>query len=136
MRKTSVSGIAVTFSLTAGSLTGCLVEQSPSSLPPEAEAILDNLEERIPTRDRASVRICEELIVSELRNEADALDFVTWGLQELNSSDDPRGMFIALGEALVGLGDALVLQDQTSYSDAAINLATTCTDIVSGEYGQ
>lgn len=97
---------------------------------------MEDLEERIPTRERASVRVCEELVSTPLATQEEALAFVTWGLQELESSEDPRGMFVALSTALISAGDALMLGDAQAYEDAAIDVATTCVDIMSGEYGK
>lgn len=103
----------------------------------EMESALASLEAKIPTRERASVRICESLFSGPGMNSySDALQFATDAMEELTNSDDPKGMFNALGQALVELGDASMLGDAASYEDAAVNLATVCTDIVSGEYGK
>ena len=136
--QTSRLQLLVAACVAAMSLAACGGSDSSNSAAVDAEvdAFMEELEERIPTRERASVRVCEELIVTELATQEDALAFVTWGLDELESSDDPRGMFVALSQALIAAGDALVLGDAQAYQDAAMNVATTCTDIVSGEYGQ
>ena len=137
--RTSRMWFLIAVCVTATSLVACgggSDSSSSAAVDAEVDAFMEELEERIPTRERASVRVCEELIVTELTTQEDALAFVTWGLAELESSDDPRGMFVALSEALISAGDALVLGDAQAYQDAAMDLATTCTDIVSGEYGK
>ncbi len=112
------------------SLAGCSASNSADASMEEAIA---SMEEKIPTRDRASVRICEVLYSGPpLGSYDDALTFVTDSLSELDGSEDPNGMKIALSQALIGLGDASVMADQS----AGMNLATVCTDIVSGEYGK
>ncbi len=115
-------------------IVGCTTTTSDSTF----EDTLASIQEEIPGRDRASVRVCEELFsMSEPMSTAeDVLAFVTWGLQEIESSSDPRGMRNALLSALVGSGDAVILGDPTTYQSAAIEVATVCTDIVSGEYGK
>lgn len=125
--------------VTAMSLAACGGGSSSSSsatMDAEVDAFMEELEERIPTRERASVRVCEELVTTPLSTQEEALAFVTWGLQELESSEDPRGMFVALSTALISAGDALILGDAKAYEDAAIDVATTCVDIMSGEYGK
>ena len=131
--------LSIAACITAMSFAACGGSSSSSSsaaVDAEVDAFMEDLEERIPTRERASVRVCEELVSTPLATQEEALAFVTWGLQELESSDDPRGMFVALSTALISAGDALMLGDAQSYEDAAIDVATTCVDIMSGEYGK
>ena len=131
-------GLLIAACATAMSVAACGGSSSSSSSAVDAEvdAFMEELEERIPTRERASVRVCEELVATPLTTQEEALAFVTWGLSELESSDDPRGMFVALSTALISAGDALMLGDAQAYEDAAIDVATTCVDIMSGEYGK
>lgn len=121
--------VGLTSLLALSSLTGCASGSS-------SDAALESVLAKIPTRERASVRVCERLAANRLDTFEQALEFVNSGLQELQSSNDPNGMKNALGMALVGAGDAIVTGDTAAYQNAAYNLATVCTDIVSGEYGK
>ena len=105
---------------------------------PVLDEAIASIEAKVPGRDRASVRICEEMITPGGRIEsfAEAIDFAGRALKELNDSNDPNGMKNALAGALIGLGDAALLQDAEAYESAAVNFAYVCTDIVSGEYGK
>lgn len=116
-------------------VTGCGGGASSDRVIDEAMA---SLEAKIPGRDRASVRICESVVdgSAQLNTVENALDFTMAALAELEGSDDPNGMKNALMQALVGYGDALVSSDPSVYEPAVLNIATVCTDIVSGEYGQ
>lgn len=118
-----------------GSATAC---GGGNAIDASVDEIMASVEAKIPTRDRASVRVCEFLIQpgNDLSTLEAALTFVTSSLKELESSDDPNGMKTALIGALIGMGDAATVGDETSYRNAAMNLATVCTDIVSGEYGK
>lgn len=110
-----------------------------SSDPYEAdmESAIASLQEKIPTRDRASVRICESLVSGPgIESYAEALAFTTDAMDELTNSADPKGMFNALALALIDLGDASMAGNSNLYQDAVFNLANVCTDIVSGEYGK
>jgi len=96
-----------------------------------------SLEEKIPTRDRASVRICESMVSGPaMTSYTDALEFTSAAMQELTEADDPKGMFNALAFALIEFGDASAVADDAAYQTAAMNLANVCVDIVSGEYGK
>ncbi len=100
--------------LTTVALAACGDGSSSSGstgVDPDVATYIEELEAKIPTRERASVRVCEELIMTRLENQEDVLAFVTWGLKELETSEDPRGMFIALSEALIAAGDALMVGD-------------------------
>ena len=103
----------------------------------EMESAIASLEEKIPTRDRASVRICESMVSGPaMTSYTDALKFTTVAMQELTEADDPKGMFNALAFALIEFGDASAAADDAAYQAAGMNLASVCTDIVSGEYGK
>lgn len=105
---------------------------------PVLDEAIASMEAKVPGRDRASVRICEALIAPEGRIDsfADAVAFAGSALEELSNSDDPTGMRNALAGAIIGMGDAALLQDQEAYQAAAVDLAVVCTDVVSGEYGK
>lgn len=103
----------------------------------DMESAIASLQEKIPTRDRASVRICESLVSGPgIKSYVEALAFTTDAMEELTNSDDPKGMFNALAFALIDLGDASMAGNSNLYQDAVFNLANVCTDIVSGEYGK
>lgn len=103
----------------------------------EMESAIASLEEKIPTRDRASVRICESMVSGPaMTSYTDALEFTSAAMQELTEADDPKGMFNALAFALIEFGDASAVADDAAYQTAAMNLANVCVDIVSGEYGK
>ena len=103
----------------------------------DVESAMASVQAKVPTRERASVRICETLYSgSGISSSNEALQFATTALAELTDSDDPKGMFNALSVALVNFGDATLVDDVASYQDAAFELASVCTDIVSGEYGK
>lgn len=128
-----VTWVSVAGLLTLGSVAGCSSAPSGSS---EMDAAIASMEAKVPTRERASVRVCETLLDIQISTPEDALTYVTEGLKELDASSDPNGMKTALIQALVGIGDATVAGDAGAYQDAALNLANVCTDIVSGEYGK
>lgn len=132
MRIRSILAIFLTLWLAT---SGC---GSNSSSDFDLEDSLASLEAKIPGRDRASVRVCEELfnLPAPLSTTEEVLAFITWGMQEIESSDDPAGMRKAMLDALVRSGDAVILADGPGYESAAMNFATVCTDIVSGEYGK
>jgi hypothetical protein len=115
-------------------VAGCSTSSDDSAF----EETLAAIQDEIPGRERASVRVCEELfnMPKPMSTSEEVLAYVTWGLQEIDNSNDPRGMRNALLTALVNSGDAVMLGDPAAYQSAAINVATVCTDIVSGEYGK
>lgn len=123
--------------LLALSQVGCVADTSAMG-DPTLEEMIESLEERVPGRDRASVRVCEAMLDpgNRLESLSDVLAFATEGLKELEGSDDPRGMKTALQEALIGLGDAAIEGNPGDYENAVMYFATVCTDIVSGEYGK
>ena len=111
---------------------------SSSSSGAMVDVALASLEAKIPTRERASVRICESMVDGSagISSAADALQFAMSSLTELDASDDPNGMKNALTDALIAYGDAVAAEDSAAIQDAGMGLATVCTDIVSGEYGK
>lgn len=116
-------------------VSGCSTVSSEDALLADAMA---SIEAKIPTRERASVRVCESLSdpTTRITTFEDALNFATKSLRELQASDDPNGMRTSLMRAMIGLGDASAAGDASTYQSAVINLATVCTDVVSGEYGK
>lgn len=128
--------LAFVAAVLAATVSGC-ANGSSATGDPDLDEIMASLEETIPGRDRASVRVCESLLdpANRIESFTDVLAFATEGLQELEGSDDPRGMKSALQAALIEVGDAAVVGDPVDYEQAVMGLATVCTDIVSGEYG-
>lgn len=117
--------------------SGCSTASSPEGLE-DFDGVMASLEAKIPTRERASVRVCEALAApdGQLTSVEAALNFVTESLTELQGSEDPNGMRNSLELALIDFGDAALVGDPDAYRSAGFNLATVCTDIVSGEYGK
>lgn len=117
--------------------SGCSAAGSADGIE-DFDGVMASLEAKIPTRERASVRVCETLAApdGQLTSVEAALTFVTESLTELQGSDDPNGMRNSLSQALLDFGDAALVGDPDAYASAGFNLATVCTDIVSGEYGK
>jgi len=109
-----------------------------SSGDPTFDDAMASLEAKVPTQERASVRVCEALVApdGQMTSFAEVVAFVTSGLEDVSSSDDPNGMKSALSQALISVGDAAVLEDAAAYEPAVMTLGTVCMDILSGEYGK
>jgi hypothetical protein len=130
LRLLAFSGLIVVL----GPLAAC---SSSDPYQAEMESDIASVEAKVPTRERASVRICETLYSGPgASSYTEALQFATDAMAELTDSDDPKGMFNALAVALVNFGDASLVADEASFQDAAFELASVCTDILSGEYGK
>ena len=73
--------------------SGCSTAGSPDGVE-DVDDVMASLEAKIPTRERASVRVCETLAApdGQLTSVEAALTFVTESLTELQGSDDPNGM--------------------------------------------
>ena len=115
-------------------VTGCsTTAASEATFDAEVQEYLD---ENIPTRDRASVRVCEDLAYGQrLTNDMERITWITEAMQEVVESDDPDRMSTPLLTALLTLGDSIVGVNQVDPSSAAFELAETCASVVSGEYG-
>ncbi len=116
-------------------VTSCSIEAGETSL----DQAIASVRAKVPGLDRASVRLCEELMMSPDRwakSYGDVIDFADRAMKELDDSDDPNGMKNALFVAIFDVGVVAVVEDEQAYVSAIMNLATVCTDIVSGEYGK
>jgi len=130
-----ITSFGVSLLLAGVSLAAC---SNSNSYDDAINEMLASVEEKIPTRDRLSVRICEEMFnrTQAIQSFEEAMQLATNYGQALAESDDPNGMRNALIEAWLAVGDASFLADEAAYNAAGMNLATVCTDIVSGEYGK